>query len=92
MLVVDSELGERLERSRRERAERVSVARVLRRDAGLWDAKQDAEHGRDGLGLLVLDGVLVRRVGLEGRFGAELLSDGDLLQPAEHDGEEATLP
>jgi CRP/FNR family transcriptional regulator, cyclic AMP receptor protein len=92
VLDVDPELAERLHGARLERAQRVSVARVLRRDAGLWDAKQDAAHGRDGLGLLVVEGLLVRRVALEGRFGAELLSVGDLLQPAEHDGEAATLP
>jgi CRP-like cAMP-binding protein len=92
VLDVDPELGQRLRGARLERAHQLSVARVLRRDAGLWEAKKDAAHGRDGLGLLVVEGVLVRRVGLEGRFGAELLSVGDLLQPAEHDGEEATLP
>lgn len=68
------------------------MARVLRREAGVWEAEQDAGHGRDGLGLLVIEGTLVRRVGLAGRYGAELLSAGDVLQPARHDGEEATLP
>jgi CRP-like cAMP-binding protein len=42
--------------------------------------------------LFVVEGTLVRRVGMGGRFGAELLGVGDLLQPAEHDGEGATLP
>jgi CRP/FNR family transcriptional regulator, cyclic AMP receptor protein len=92
VLEADPELAEWLEGSRRAKAERLSVARVLRRDLGLWHAKQDAEHGRDGLGLLVVGGVLVRRVGLEGRYGAELLSVGDLLQPAQHDGAEAVVP
>jgi CRP/FNR family cyclic AMP-dependent transcriptional regulator len=92
VLEADPELAERLEGSRRVQAERLSVARVLRRDAGLWHATQDAEHARDGLGLLVVEGLLVRRVGLEGRYGAELLSVGDLLQPALHDGEEAVVP
>lgn len=36
---------------------------------------------RSGLGLLVLDGLLLRRVGLQGRYGSELLSRGDLLRP-----------
>ena len=36
----------------------------------------------------MLDGVLVRRVGYGGRFGAELLADGDLLRPWEFDGED----
>ena len=92
VLAADPELAEHLEGTRREQAERLSVARVLRRDVGLWHAEQDAEHGRDGLGLLVVGGLLVRRVGLEGRYGAELLSEGDLLQPAQHDGAEAVVP
>lgn len=36
---------------------------------------------RHGIGLLLLGGLIVRRVGVGGRFGAELLSDGDLLRP-----------
>jgi CRP/FNR family transcriptional regulator, cyclic AMP receptor protein len=92
VLTVDRELAERLDGARRERAETLSAARVLRRPQGVWNAKHDAAHGRDGLGLLVIEGTLVRRVGMAGRFGAEILSAGDLLQPAEHDGEGATLP
>jgi CRP/FNR family cyclic AMP-dependent transcriptional regulator len=92
VLALDRELGERLTGARRARAEPLSTARVLRREAGVWDPKHDAAHGRDGLGLLVVEGMLVRRVGMGGRYGAELLSEGDLLQPAEHDGESATLP
>jgi CRP/FNR family cyclic AMP-dependent transcriptional regulator len=92
VLTEDCDLAGRLQGARRERAEAMSAARVLRRPAGTWDATADAGPGRDGLGLLVIEGTLVRRVGLAGRFGAELLSAGDLLQPAEHDGEEAVIP
>ena len=92
VLMADPELGQRLEGTRRERAESLSRARMLRRPTGMWDAREDAAHGRDGLGLLVIDGTLVRRVGRNGRYGAELLTTGDLLQPAEHDGEAATVP
>lgn len=88
----DREFAERLEGARRARAEALSVARVVRRPAGMWEIADDADHARDGLGLLVVDGTLVRRVGMAGRHGAELLSTGDVLQPARHDGEEATLP
>lgn len=92
VLRADPELGERLDDRRRRRAERASAAVVVRRDSGQWNARDDADLGRDGLGLLVIEGVLVRRVGMEDRHAAELLADGDILQPAEHDGEEATLP
>ena len=92
VLTEDCELAERLDGARRERAESMSVARQLRRPTGLWQAERDAGQAREGLGLLVIEGTLVRRVGLAGRLGAELLSAGDLLQPAEHDGEEAVVP
>ncbi|MHB8658012.1 MAG: helix-turn-helix domain-containing protein [Solirubrobacteraceae bacterium] len=35
----------------------------------------------DGIGLLVLRGILIRIVGIDGRCGAELLGEGDLLRP-----------
>ena len=92
VLAVDAELAERLDGPRRAHAERLSTAEVLTRERGAWRAGEDADDGHDGLGLLVLDGVLVRRVGLEGRFCAELLSSGDLLQPAQHDGANVSLP
>jgi CRP-like cAMP-binding protein len=92
VLVVDPELGQALAAARRDRAAPASVAAVLRREPGSWDARQDADAARAGIGLLVVEGMLVRRIGLEGRYGAELLSSGDVLQPAQHDGEEAALP
>jgi CRP/FNR family cyclic AMP-dependent transcriptional regulator len=92
VLTEDRELAERLDGARRERAESMSAARQLRRPVGIWQADEDAGQAREGLGLLVIEGTLVRRVGLGGRLGAELLSAGDLLQPAEHDGEEAVVP
>jgi CRP/FNR family cyclic AMP-dependent transcriptional regulator len=92
VLQADPELAGRLTGARRAHAERMSVAATLWRDRGRWRARDDAGAGRDGAGLLVLEGMLVRRVGLQGRFGAELLGTGDLLQPAEHDGQAATVP
>lgn len=92
MLRADPGLAERLDARRREEAEALSAAGVLTREVGLWRGKDDARYGRDGAGLLVLSGMLVRRVGLEGRLGAELLSTGDVLQPSMHDGEDAVVP
>jgi len=92
VLELDPDLAAQVRGARRVQAERMSVAVALRRDVGRWQARDDARYGRDGAGLLVLEGMLVRRVGLQGRFGAELLSVGDLLQPSEHDGQEATVP
>lgn len=56
------------------------VAPVARIPRGRWSGY----HGlpEDGsIGLLVLDGLLIRRVGIDGRFGSELLGQGDLLRP-----------
>jgi CRP-like cAMP-binding protein len=92
VLRADDELAARLPHDRRPRAEDLSLTRVLRRETGPWEAREDAAHARDGFGLLVIDGMLVRRVGYEGRYGAELLGPGDLLRPWEHDGEAAVLP
>ncbi|MGH2868091.1 MAG: Crp/Fnr family transcriptional regulator [Solirubrobacteraceae bacterium] len=43
----------------------------------------------DGLGLLVLSGVMLHRVGVRRRFGAELIGEGDVLRPPYHEGESA---
>jgi CRP/FNR family cyclic AMP-dependent transcriptional regulator len=53
-------------------------------DAGPWQPPQDA-GGLGGLGLLVLEGFLVRHVDVVGRPAAELLGAGDLLRPWEPD-------
>jgi CRP/FNR family transcriptional regulator, cyclic AMP receptor protein len=92
VLRTDAELAGSLEGPRRAHAEQASGAVVLRRPSGTWEAREDADRGRDGAGLLVLEGILVRSVGIEDRYGAELLGPGDLLQPWRHDGEQVTLP
>jgi len=82
----DVDLAELVPEAARGPARQSSLAAVVDVPAGLWDASREAGRARDGYGLLVLDGVLVRRVGYGGRFGAELLADGDLLRPWEFDG------
>ena len=84
----DAELAELVAGSRFGAARQASLAAVVDVPAGLWDARDDADRARGGYGLLVLDGVLIRRVGYDGRFGAELLAGGDLLRPWEFDGED----
>src|SRR5947209_7615751 len=51
-----------------------------------------APRTSDGIGLLVLDGFLTRRVGLDGRIGAELLGAGDLIGPWHQEDAVTTLP
>jgi CRP/FNR family transcriptional regulator, cyclic AMP receptor protein len=88
----DPELAEVVPRPQLAEAAAASRARVLRVERGDWDARRDAAVARGGHGLLVLHGMLLRRVGLTSHIGAELLGPGDLLRPAEHDGDLATLP
>ena len=38
---------------------------------------------RGGIGVLVLGGLMIRRVGIDGRYGAELIGEGDLLRPSD---------
>lgn len=92
VLLEDPELGEQLSAQRAPAAHRDCVAPAVRLRRGLWDAQQLASHMRFGVGLLVLEGLLTRRVGLDGRFGAELLGSGDLLSPWQEDDGVATLP
>ena len=92
VLLEDPDLRHAVPDDKREAAVRGSAAATVFVSAGTWDPRADAHRAYRGFGLLVLDGVLVRRVGYEQRIGAELLGPGDLLRPQEHDGEEATLP
>jgi CRP-like cAMP-binding protein len=92
VLQEDPDLGSQVPPEHLEAAERASVAPLVRAARGMWDAVTDAGRTHGGQGLLVLDGLLVRRVGFADRWAAELLGPGDLLRPLEHDGEQATLP
>jgi CRP-like cAMP-binding protein len=83
----DPELAEAVPRTARAQAIETCVARTAHLTTGMWDARPTEEFGR-GIGLLVLAGLLVRRVGVDGRFGAELLGQGDLLRPWQ-DGDES---
>ena len=89
MLDEDRDLAELIPPSLLQNARQASLAAIIQIDAGQWDARVDANRAREGFGLLALDGVLVRRVGYGGRFGAELLATGDLLRPWEFDGDES---
>ena len=80
VLEEDPDLYERVPDSERPRATLEAVASVQLLDVGLWD-EPDASAHKDGFGLLVLEGMIARRVTL-GRFDCtELLGQGDLLRP-----------
>jgi hypothetical protein len=79
ILSEDPDLAEALSADLRPRAVEACVARTLDLPRGRWNAA--FMDNPDGIGLLVLEGLLLRRVGIDGRFGAELLGQGDLLRP-----------
>jgi len=83
----DPELAELVPEARLGAARQASLAAVVDVTSGIWDARQEADRASDGYGLLILEGILIRRVGYAGRFGAELLAEDDLLRPWEFDGD-----
>jgi CRP-like cAMP-binding protein len=92
VLEFDPALAEGIPSELRERAAGECVAREITIPTGRWRGTPPLNGHRLGIGLLVLEGLLVRRVGIEGRFGAELLGEGDLLRPSEGADEMPTLP
>lgn len=88
VLGADPDLGERIPAEQLAQARAASRAQVVDLLADAWNAGEASGLARDGFGLLVCTGMLVRRVGREQRYGAELLGPGDVLRPWEHDGED----
>jgi CRP/FNR family transcriptional regulator, cyclic AMP receptor protein len=91
VLLEDPELAQNLRGERLATATRECVARAIHVPAGPWSPPEYIDDVHFGIGLLVLDGLVVRRVGVAGRFGAELLGDGDLLRPWQQDDGSTTL-
>jgi CRP-like cAMP-binding protein len=77
----DPELGERLPVGERLKAEDAAIARTESLSEGTWTEPNDPARYRDGFGLLVLEGVLTRRVTIERFECTEVLGQGDLLRP-----------
>jgi CRP/FNR family cyclic AMP-dependent transcriptional regulator len=91
LLAEDVDLRGAIAPSDQERAIALCVAPAQSIPRGRWNAEQ-MKVMTDGIGLLVLDGMLIRRVGVDGRFGAELLGAGDLLRPWQGEDIYSTLP
>jgi CRP/FNR family transcriptional regulator, cyclic AMP receptor protein len=89
VLIEDADLAEVIPVERRARAIDELTAPLLHVGKGKLEApKGFPEHA---LGLLVIKGLLLRRVAVDGRPGAELLGECDLLRPWQSD-EVPTLP
>ncbi|HZU40612.1 MAG TPA: helix-turn-helix domain-containing protein [Solirubrobacteraceae bacterium] len=92
VLVEDPELAEHLQGERLVAARRDTMARCVELPAGPWQPPEDAETLKLGIGLLILRGLVVRHVGVAGRFGAELLGEGDVMCPWQWEDGNSTLP
>jgi hypothetical protein len=89
ILEQDVDLGADLPPGDVVRATEELVARLVESD---WDERSGRWGiGDRGLGLLLVDGLLLREVHLLSTWSAELLGSGDLLRPSDVDGE-FTLP
>jgi CRP-like cAMP-binding protein len=76
----DPELADAIPSDRRTRAVEECTAPELSLQPGRWGGRGSLGF-RGGIGVLVLTGLMIRRVGIEGRYGAELIGEGDLLRP-----------
>src|SRR3954468_24591878 len=86
VLEEDPELGERLSLEDLQYASEAGIARVESLGTGLWDEPDDPARYRDGYGLLVLEGLLARRVNLDRFECTELLGQGEVLRPWTFEG------
>lgn len=91
MLSEDPELAEAIPAASRARAIGECIAPVAHLRRGTWSGREP-ELSDAGIGLLVLNGLLIRRVGIDRRFGAELLGEGDLLRPWQGEDALPSLP
>lgn len=80
----DVNLAGAITAGRRERATEDCIAATVTVGRGRWSgSSEDPLPG--GIGLLVLRGLLIRRVAIGEHRGAELLGEGDLVRPWPHD-------
>jgi hypothetical protein len=77
--VEDADLAEAVPPERRAEATAECVGSELLLPPGPWSSPP--RLGPDALGFLVLKGVFIRRTGIDGRFGVEVLGECDIIRP-----------
>jgi len=89
VLAKDPDLAEALPTSRRADAVEHCLAPTMTLPRGQWEGQRtDLTPG--GIGLLMLEGLLIRQVRAADGLGAELLGKGDLHRPWEEGGTQST--
>lgn len=81
VLEADGELGSHLDATALSHARREALAPLLAIKAGDWRWSADTKQSAGHLGLLVLDGLLLRRQALGELESIEFLGPGDVLRP-----------
>lgn len=92
ILDADRSLASALSEDEFELARRYAVADVVDLAPGTHDPHRGLFDGNGLLGLLVLDGLLIRRVAVAGRHCGELVGPGAVLRPWDDFGQNAPLP
>lgn len=93
VLDVDPDLADGIPAGELELAHRSCLAGTVALRDARWDPTIWIERGnRDWLGLMVVEGLLVRRVSIGSRSACELFGPGDLVRPWDADGEYAPFP
>jgi CRP-like cAMP-binding protein len=92
LLDADPDLGEGLTPDDFERARHHLVAVVVRAAPGRWDAVAALDGAHASLGLLILDGLLLRDLDLGRRASTEVLGFGDIIRPWDADSAASELP
>jgi len=92
VLLEDIDLCNALPAHVRDQAFQECTARIIELAPGAWSPDDTPVAMGNGIGLLILEGLVIRRMGMDDRFGAELLGCGDLLRPSQEATDALTLP
>ena len=92
LLDLDRELAELVEPNALEAARARLIVALGQLPVGPWTAADDWSGPAGGIGLLVVEGFLVRRITLGHRSAAEILGPGDIVRPWQDDGRHEVYP
>ena len=92
LLDEDPDLAGDLTENELDAATRAALARTHVIEPGPWSPPRQRPNGTATIGLLVLDGLLLRSIQIGDRCSTELLGEGDLLRPWQRDAEDGPVP